>query len=80
MKIEVYNGQLIDLINKTFDVFSKRVQAGDDKTVLCARYELWYEKYFAFETRSSDAWVLSFPKQEQHDTGDGLVYFERPRI
>ncbi|KAB7502996.1 Sulfotransferase family cytosolic 1B member 1 [Armadillidium nasatum] len=62
MKIEIYNGPLKDLINKTFGVFSKMVQAGDDKTILCTRYELWYEKYFAFETRPSDTWVLSFPK------------------
>ncbi|KAL7644377.1 UNVERIFIED_CONTAM: hypothetical protein RMT77_005207 [Armadillidium vulgare] len=61
MKIEMYDGPLKEKLDKCFEMPSDRAVI-EDTFVHGPNFESWYEKCQSFEMKSSDVWVVTFPK------------------
>ncbi|KAB7497527.1 Sulfotransferase 1C2 [Armadillidium nasatum] len=61
MKIEMYDGPLKEKLDKCFEMPTDRAVI-EDTFVHGANFENWYEKCQSFEMKSSDVWVVTYPK------------------
>lgn len=62
MEIKNYDGPLVEKLKEFYGVYADRLEVAEFKSIQCPNYAKWHQKYYAYKTRPTDIWVVSYPK------------------